>query len=116
MSAVGELAAVARSYFDKVRARDPAAVAGMFAEDGVLGLPDGTRHRGRTAIEAFYVGLFAVRPPTPTVKATVCEGRRCLVELVAKQPGGVENAAADVFTFDEVGLIAELVIYARAGG
>jgi uncharacterized protein (TIGR02246 family) len=113
---VGDLAAVARSYFEKVRARDPAAVAGMFAEDGVLGLPDGTRHQGRAAIAAFYLGLFAVRPPTPTVKATVCEGRRCLVELVAKQPDGVENAAADVFTFDGDEMIAELVIYVRTVG
>jgi uncharacterized protein (TIGR02246 family) len=113
---VGDLADVARSYFDKVRARDAAAVAGMFAEDGALGLPDGSRKQGRAAIEAFYVGLFAVRPPTPTVKATVCEGRRCLVELVARQPGGVENAAADVFTFDGDGMIVELVIYARAVG
>jgi hypothetical protein len=47
------------------------------------------------------------------VRATIAEGARCLVELTARQPNGAEGHAADVFTFDADGLIAELAIYTR---
>jgi ketosteroid isomerase-like protein len=113
---VTDLTAVARSYFDAVRAQDAVGLGGMFAADGVLILPDGTRLAGPAAVEAFYLDLFAKGPPTPTVRATITEGVRCLVELTARQPNGAEGHAADVFTFDRGGLIAELAIYARAGG
>src|SRR5687768_1038376 len=107
---------LARSYFDHVRARDIAAICALYAPDGVLVIPDGTRLEGRAAIAEFYRGLFARTPPTPGVLATVTEGRRCLVELTARQPDGRETYAADVFTFDTEARIVELVIYARAAG
>jgi uncharacterized protein (TIGR02246 family) len=108
-----ELATLARSYFDKVRARDAEAIAAMFAEGGVLVLPYGAQFDGPEAIAAFYRDLFAKAPPTPEVTATLTEGRRCLVQLVARQADGAEAHAADVFTFDADGRIAELVIYTR---
>jgi uncharacterized protein (TIGR02246 family) len=108
--------ALARSYFDHVRARDVAAIARLYAPDGALVIPDGTRLAGGAAIAEFYRALFDRSPPTPEVLATLAEGRRCLVELVARQPDGSRAYAADVFTFDAHGRIAELVIYARAAG
>ena len=113
---MSEVERLARSYFDHVRGRDIAAIASLYAPTGVLVVPDGTRLEGRPAISEFYRVLFVRAPPTPEVLATITEGRRCLVELVARQPGGRETHAADVFTFDADGRIAELVIYARAAG
>jgi hypothetical protein len=106
--------ALARSYFDHVRARKVAAICSLYAPDGVLVIPDGTRLAGHAAIADFYVSLLATTPPTPEVLATLTEGRRCLVELTARLPDGGQSYAADVFTFDADGHIAELVIYARA--
>ena len=107
---------LARSYFDHVRARDIAALGALYAPYGVLVVPDGTRLEGGAAIAEFYRVLFVRSPPTPEVLATITEGRRCLVQLVARQPGGRESFAADVFTFDADGRIAELVIYTRGAG
>jgi ketosteroid isomerase-like protein len=106
--------AAARSYFDRVSARDAAGIAGMYAADGVLSLPNGARFAGPAAIEAFYAQLFAAAPPTPTVQAVIVQGARALVELTALRPDGAAGYAADVFTFDARGLIAGLVIYARS--
>jgi hypothetical protein len=44
------------------------------------------------------------------------QGRRAVVELVAVMPDGRANPAADVFTFDDAGLITELSIYVRQTG
>ena len=113
---MAEIDKIALSYFERVRARDAAGLGRLFAEDGTLGMPDGNRIAGRAAIEAFYAGMFKTSPPTPTPKTVTAQGRRAVVELVAVMPDGRANPAADVFTFDDEGLITELSIYVRQAG
>ncbi len=103
---------LARRYFDNVRAKDAAAVAGCFAPDGVLNLPNGAQLAGRAAIEAMYRGIFARGTPNPQVVAVISQGERCVAEIRATQPNGKTLPFADVFTLDGNGAVAELTIYA----
>ena len=48
-----------RQYDDSYAAKDPAAMAMIYAKDGVLVSPPGPIVRGREAIKAYYVDRFA---------------------------------------------------------
>ena len=48
-----------RQYDDSYAAKDPAAMAMIYAKDGVLVSPPGPIVRGREAIKAYYVNRFA---------------------------------------------------------
>ena len=103
----------AQAYFGYVRACEPAGVAGMFAEDGVLNLPNGETVTGRAAIEAYYARVFSRATPNPTVLAIAADGDKCLVELLAHGTDGSVAPVADVFTFNKTDQVAALSIYLR---
>lgn len=102
---------LARRYFEHVRAKDAAGVAGMFAADGVFAPPGGERVCGPAAIEAYYRDVFAAAAPNPQVHAIAADGDLCFVEIVALRPDGTRSRAIDLFTVDRAGRIAELAVY-----
>jgi ketosteroid isomerase-like protein len=104
---------VAETYFASVRARDADGLGALFAEDGVLVLPDGRELVGPQAIAGLYRGMFASAPPTPRPFAFVEAGLECAVELEARFDDGRVTRACDLFRLQEDGLIRRLDIYAR---
>lgn len=111
MTAISDMA---RSYFERVRQKDAAALGRMFAEHGMLALPGGDAVVGPTAIAAYYRKVFAQVAPNPQVQALGVDGRRCLVEIVARRPDGSSNRVVDVFTTNADGEIVELAVFTRS--
>jgi len=103
----------ALSYFDRVRARDAAGLALMFADDGRLILPNGTVRIGRSEVRETYDAIFAGAPATPQVTATITQGNSCSVEIDAHFESGKITETVDIFDFDNAGLITRLSIYIR---
>ncbi len=108
MSAAGDCAT---AYFDRVRARDPAAIAGMFAEDGRLTMPDGMVLVGRAVILDFYRAAFAKAPPTPRITRLISQDDVCAAELSVTRANGSFVRVVDVFELGPDGLIVSLRIY-----
>lgn len=103
----------ALSYFDRVRARDAAGLAAMFADEGRLILPNGTVRTGRAEVRETYDAIFAGTPAIPQVTATITQGNSCSVEIDAHFDSGKMTETVDIFDFDDAGLIARLSIYIR---
>jgi steroid delta-isomerase-like uncharacterized protein len=66
----------ARSYFDAIAARDPAAIGEHWHEDGVDDIvPLGVK-RGRREIEEFFRAVFAATPDLETTVTRVVAGEK----------------------------------------
>jgi ketosteroid isomerase-like protein len=105
---VGDLAALADTYFAGVTAHDADAVQACFADDAEL-VTGGTTHRGAQAIGDFYRQSLVVEDLRPSPGPYVVDGDRLAVEIdlfVA----GQHIYVADFFTF-EADKIRRLVIY-----
>lgn len=104
---------LADRYFAAMRARDVEALAGLFAEDAVMILPDGRELAGAGSIRAMYDHLFASDAPSPTVKAVIAGADGVAVEIEARLADGSTRRTANFFHLDSGGLIRRLSVYSR---
>ena len=100
-----------KTYFDCVNRQDAEGVAALYADDGVLILPDGTQLQGRTAIVEFYRTVCKQSVPAPRVASFFANGNQCAAELLVSMPDGSRQPAADFFRVDAAGKIERLRIY-----
>ena len=100
-------------YFAHMRARDLEGLAGLFAEDAVVVLPDGKETAGLAAIRGMYQHIFGAGAPSPTLVVTVCDGAIAATEIRATLPDGSVRHTANFFHLDPEGRIARLSIYKR---
>lgn len=100
-------------YFTAMRGRDVEGLAGLFAGDAMMILPDGRELGGAGAIRAMYEHLFASDPPVPTVKAVIAGAAGVAVEIEARLADGSSRRTANFFHLDGNGLIRRLSIYMR---
>jgi steroid delta-isomerase-like uncharacterized protein len=68
--------AQARSYFDAIAARDPAAIAALWSDDGVDDIVPVGVLRGPGEIAAFFRELFAAAPDIETTVTRLVAGER----------------------------------------
>jgi steroid delta-isomerase-like uncharacterized protein len=66
----------ARSYFDAIAARDPAAIAALWSDDGVDDIVPVGVLRGPGEIAAFFRELFAAAPDIETTVTRLVAGER----------------------------------------
>ncbi len=104
---------IIESYFGGMRARDIDCLVALFAEDGLMILPDGRELPGPGAIRAMYTGLFAAAAPTPTPLNAIASGDQVAVEIEARMGDGAARRTCNVFTLDGAGRIKRLSIYMR---
>jgi len=104
---------LAETYFACVRARDAKGLGALFAEDGVLTLPDAREFVGPRAVAELYAGMFAGAAPRPQPMTFIEAGLACAVELEARFDDGRVTYAADFFRLGQDGLIRRLDIYAK---
>jgi ketosteroid isomerase-like protein len=84
-----------------MKARDAAAIAAAYADDGVFVLADGTQVKGRAAVEALYAKTTAAAAASITgggiaPDGTACNGQGLIyewgeAELRTKGPDGAEH-------------------------
>ncbi len=100
---------LARSYFDKIRARDP-GVADLFHEDGsIIGL--GGVKSGRETIREFYKESIEGASPTPALTGEVLvSGSRAAAEIEISLADGSGVHAMDLFVVED-GLIRSLTYF-----
>jgi hypothetical protein len=107
-------AALAERYFRLVNERQARQIAGLFADNGVLRMPDGTAHRGAQSIRNFYQSLFDAGAPAPRLINTIGAGHRMATEMLVQMADGSCQPAADFFELNNDGLILEIRIYVAA--
>src|SRR3712207_1802818 len=100
--------AVLRAYVDGFNAGDPAAVAGLFADDAVIEDPVGHPPvQGRAAIDEFYanaVGAGAKLSLDAPIRGS--HGSRAAMAFTVDVPAlGMRIRAVDVMTFGEDGKV-----------
>lgn len=98
-------------YFASVRAKDLDALAALYAEDGVLILPDGREFAGVDAIIQVQRGVFAAASPQPQTSEPIVTGNMAAVQVAAHLPDGSVRRTANFFTLGEDGRILRLSIY-----
>lgn len=98
-------------YFASIRAQDLEALAQLYAEDGVLTLPDGREIAGRDAILEVQKGIFAAASPLPSTSDPVVTGNIAAVQVQAHLPDGNVRRTANFFTLADDGRIQRLSIY-----
>jgi len=106
---------VVDTYVDAVHARDPEALAALFAPDGVLRHPAGT-FTGPAEIAGFYRDVVIAGQARITVGAVLTGDGIVMAELAATSdlaPDAGATHAVDVFRLDADGCIAALEIYYR---
>src|SRR5262245_17202673 len=105
---------VAETYFSNMRARDIDALEALFAENGVMVLPDGRELDGPAAIRTMYEGLFKMSPPSPTPVVIVDGGPSVAAcEIEARMENGDVRRTANFFHLNDAGRIQRLSIYRR---
>ena len=99
----------ARSYFEKIRNRDP-GVADLFHEDGsIIGL--GGVKSGRETIREFYKASIEGASPTPALTGELLvSGPRVAAEINISLADGSGIHAVDLFVVEE-GLIRSLTYF-----
>lgn len=100
-------------YVEVATADGKAALAELFAPDGIFHAPDGSVYRGREQIAAFYARHLATVVPEFHVHRAVEHGRDCWVELANPPMDAPVLLASSHFTVDDEGLIARLVVFLR---
>ncbi|MCZ4519402.1 nuclear transport factor 2 family protein [Rhodococcus ruber] len=101
-------AEVVTAYFAGVRAGDPAAVSGLFADDAVLHNAAGTL-TGAAAIARMYQGGLKPGAMSPSPGPFVADGDNVAVEIDL-DTGGSTIVLGDFFTVRD-GKITRLAIY-----
>ena len=103
---------ISERYFAAMTGQHLKALADLFAEDGVIVWPNGTRLEGNDAISEAYAQLFKLPTnnphPGPLLIAApdhfACEG-------LSRLPDGSERRTLNVFRLNRDGLIARLDSY-----
>jgi len=100
---------VARSYFERIRGRDP-GVADLFHEDAsIVGL--GGVKSGRETIRDFYKASIEGASPTPALTGELLvSGSRVAAEINISLADGSTVHAMDLFVVEE-GLIRSLTYF-----
>ena len=108
-SEIQEAEKLARSYFDRIRSRDP-AVADLFHEDGsIIGL--GGVKSGRETIREFYKASIEAASPTPALVGEILvNGSRATAEINIALADGSNVHAMDLFVVED-GLIRSLTYF-----
>jgi steroid delta-isomerase len=104
------------TYVDAVNGRDPAAIAGLFTEDGVQADPvSNPPNVGRAAITAFFeAGIAASEAWTFTAKAVhTCAAHVAIDFEIVVETGGTTMTidGIEVFTTDEDGQFTTVLAY-----
>ncbi len=116
---------VARSYFDAVTARDPAAMASHWSEDGVDELVPVAVLRGPAEVEGYFRELFQAMPDLDfKVQNIVADERRAAVEwratgtftggpLLGLEPNGrrIELRGVDLAEIEDKKLVRNTAYY-----
>jgi limonene-1,2-epoxide hydrolase len=104
---------VADRYVEVATADGKAALAELFAPDGVFHAPDGSVYRGREQIAAFYARHLATVIPTFHIHRAVEAGRDCWAELANPPLDDPVLLSSNHFTVDDDGFIARLAVFLR---
>lgn len=100
-----------KTYIECVNRQDADGVAALYADDGLLILPDGRQLRGSAVIRDFYREICRETAPAPSLVNFFASGNQCAAELLVSLPNGSKQPAADLFTVDDNGQIIRLRIY-----
>lgn len=100
-------------YFQAIRGKDIDALMALYAEDASFTIPDGRSFRGKDAIRAAHLGVFASGSPFPTPGARFDGPEGIVVEIAAQLADGSIRNTANHYRFDGAGKIAALVAYVR---
>ncbi|GAA2584278.1 nuclear transport factor 2 family protein [Actinomadura fulvescens] len=103
--------AVLQSYVDGFAAGDPAAVAGLFADDAVIEDPVGHPPvQGRAAIDEFYANAVGAGTKlTLDTPIRGSHGSRAAMAFTVEVPAmGIRIRAIDVLTFGEDGKVTRM--------
>jgi hypothetical protein len=95
-----EAAAIARSYFDRMRHRD-LSVVDLFHDDAsLIGL--GGEKSGKAAIREFYEGSIRGAGPSPTLEGELLvSGTRVAAEVKISLSNGMSIHALDLFVIED---------------
>src|SRR5262249_12588239 len=77
---------LADRYFAHMRGRDLDGLAGLFADDAVVILPDGREVAGLAAIRGMYQHILAAGAPTPTPLETIAGPSAAATEIEGRLP------------------------------
>jgi hypothetical protein len=98
-------------YFAAMRAQDLEALLALFAADGEIVWPNGTRLVGQDAIRQAYAGMFQ-RPGNNPAPGPLMIGPGCFsTEVLSRLPDGSERRTINVFTFGDDGLVTRMDSY-----
>ena len=104
---------VADRYVEIATADGKAALATLFAPDGIFHAPDGTVYRGREQIAAFYARHLATVVPHFHIHRSVEAGQDCWVELANPPLDDPVLLSSNHFTVNDDGFIARLAVFLR---
>lgn len=104
---------VADKYVEIARADGKAALATLFASDGIFHAPDGTVYRGREQIAAFYARHLATVVPHFHIHRSVEAGQDCWAELANPPLDDPVLLSSNHFTVNDDGFIARLAVFLR---
>ena len=104
---------VADRYVEIATADGKAALAELFARDGVFHAPDGSVYRGRQQIAAFYARHLATVVPTFHIHRAVEAGRDCWAEMANPPIDAPVLLSSNHFTIDDEGFIVRLAVFLR---
>jgi SnoaL-like domain len=100
-------------YVEIATADGKAALAELFAPDGVFHAPDGSVYRGREQIAAFYARHLATVVPKFHVHRALEADQYCWVELANPPIDAPVLLSSNHFTVDDDGLISRLAVFLR---
>ncbi len=106
---------LARSYYQRVNAKDLDGLLSLFTEDAVFALPDGRIVAGKDALRGMYTVVFAQGGPQPQPVRIIADQHAVAAEVEVTLADGSLRRMASFFSLNDAGLFDAVGVYSRGG-